>query len=394
MTLTPQANPDSPSVFSGHEGMWLDLIGNPFFVNLDKLTPELRTRVRQLWSRCESAGAHPESVSVEFSNGDANELESMSELTMALTNLAIEHADPAKFLLIHACAVANEAGSAVGFIGQSGAGKTTAATALGKRFQYLTDETLALDLADSGVLEYAKPLSVVAGPGPKLQKSPDELGLQRVTEKATLGSLYFLNRVAGTSEVQVEVLGWQSVLEQLVPQVSYLERRATPLQDLFTVIRTYGGIPRVTYSEAAQLDAFVGAPTASMESNFPEPRQVELPDLIPGQVYMVPGGVGSLRPTDAVIVGDQLVLLVRGRVVVLEPLPTEIWLLALQPRRFDELLELLKAKFPTDGLAESELVAALDGILQQLHEVGAVIYGGPRPDDFEPGAQPVDLGSL
>jgi hypothetical protein len=401
MTDSPQVNADSPLELthsplelSEQDGMWLDLLGTPFFVNLEKLDAPLRARARQLWARCASDGPHPESVSVEFSGREASEAEAMAELTMALTQYAIEHSDPAKQLLIHACALADAEGNATGFIGQSGAGKTTAASQLGQKFQYLTDETVALDLDTFRVLEFAKPLSVVAASGPKHQKSPDELGLRPVANSATLKNLYFLNRVSGSDELTLEQLDWREALELLVPQVSYLERRATPLLDLFAIIRRFDGIKRVTYSDASQLQELVGISASGSGANFAEPRSVELPELIPGQVYMVPGGVGSLRPTDAVFVGDQLVILAKGRVTVLEALPSEIWRLAFESRRFDELLDLLKESFPTDGMSDDDLSSALDTILRQMHDVGAVIYGGPRPADFVPGKATVDLSDL
>ncbi|MEF2978744.1 hypothetical protein [Subtercola sp. YIM 133946] len=120
-------------------------------------------------------------------------------LSGLITRMAIDERR-GELLMFHAGGVADPAtGNVIAFLGASGRGKTTASIALGREFEYVTDETLAID-DDLGVLAYGKPLSVKQPPPEpwKDQVSPGALGLRRPGRRPLrLAGVVLLDRVVG-----------------------------------------------------------------------------------------------------------------------------------------------------------------------------------------------------
>lgn len=176
-------------------------------------------------------------------------------LSSAVTTAAIT-ARAGQLVMLHGCAVADPGGGAtVVLVGPSGAGKTTAATTLGRRWAYVTDETVALR-ADGSVLPYPKPLSVLRGPAHlgKDQLAPAELGLVRPGDGLRLASILLLERTdGGPDHAAVEPVPTVQALALLGEQSSFLAELDRPLQQLAALVGSTGGVARVRYREAASL---------------------------------------------------------------------------------------------------------------------------------------------
>lgn len=201
-------------------------------------------------------------------------------LVSELTEQAIERADPG-LILLHAAGVSApaglgvDAGLVIGLVGASGAGKTTAAVALGQAgWGYATDECLAVH-PDLSVLPYPKPVCVLpeqaAGDGEaKLVVGPDELGLAAASGPLRLARLVALRRDPD--------LGGQAVARQMVDldavalllaQSSGLTRAPQPLQRLVSLVRATGGMVALDYADTGQL---LAEPSLLVELLTPAPR--------------------------------------------------------------------------------------------------------------------------
>jgi ABC-type cobalamin/Fe3+-siderophores transport system ATPase subunit len=165
--------------------------------------------------------------------------------------------------MLHAAAVADvESGATAVLLGPSGAGKTTLAATLGRRFGYLTDETAAID-DDLQVLPFPKPLSVLPASGArvKAQVSPDDLGLlEPGPAPYPVRALVLLDRAAHhEGPPVVEPVATIDALPWLAAQTSYSALLERPLHRLAAVAQAAGGVRRVTYAEAADLIPVVAA---------------------------------------------------------------------------------------------------------------------------------------
>lgn len=245
-------------------------------VFLDDDAARLRAEIARLWERVPSVGG---AVRQRFAlggkaaagpgapprtDGDgvrarhvrlAGEASLLAYLTSMVTIDSIL-AQPTPRLLLHASAVADLDGRVVGFVGPSGAGKTTIARALGAHYGYVTDETLAVTADDLAVHPYPKPLSLVSAGEPKRQCSPAELGLQPLPEAALrLHRLVVIERDSslGDAPAHVEPLAISDAILAMVPQSSRFDALALPLATLAGVIEATGGALRVRYGEAARL---------------------------------------------------------------------------------------------------------------------------------------------
>ena len=96
-------------------------------------------------------------------------LGSALQVVEQVTACALEGA-AGSLLLVHACGLSDESGGVIALVGKSGAGKTTAAVALGRHLGYVSDEAVAVQ-AEGSVIAFERPLCVM-GPGDTLAKSP------------------------------------------------------------------------------------------------------------------------------------------------------------------------------------------------------------------------------
>ena len=189
---------------------------------------------------------------------DSDELRIMHWLSSKVTVEAIT-AHFGELWMLHACAVADPTtGATAVLVAPSGAGKTTAATALGRHFGYLTDETAAIR-PDGTLLPYPKPLSVlVDGQGPKRQHSPTDLGLQAAPCAPWLAAIALLDRT-GSGAPSVEAVRTVEALPALAEQTSALQLLERPLHLVADHLHRTGGLRRITYREADDLVPVVAA---------------------------------------------------------------------------------------------------------------------------------------
>lgn len=226
-------------------------------------------------------------------------------------------------LLLHAAGIALDDGRVIGFIGPSGRGKTTASRELARTFGYVTDETLAVR-SDLSVIPYPKPLSVLVGRPPKQSIAADTLGMRPLPfGPLTLAAMVLLDRRADISDAYVEQVDLAEALGSIAPETSSLIALPRPLGDLIDAVQGTGGLRRAVYREAAQLAALVPAILAA--SRAPEDVEEVVADdgssAIPAE-----GAVYRRAPwSDAVRIGDRVVVHNGSRVFVLEGLGPALW---------------------------------------------------------------------
>lgn len=243
-----------------------------------------------------------------------------SELTLAAI---LEQAG--KLTMLHACGVAAPDGRVVALVAKSGTGKTTASTSLGRKFSYVTDETVAIR-KDGTVMPYPKPLSVKqAAGGSKLQIGPDELGLLEAPEHPRIGAIVLLNRIQGPGPLpSLTPVPLADAVLALIPETSSQAMMIDPLQSMCSMIQSVGGVWKVSYTEAEEL-ADVLAPLllagrahkADGRWSVPEPTEAgkPLPDRWLRRAAVI----------DAVKVGDELLVLLKDEVVRLSGIAPAIW---------------------------------------------------------------------
>lgn len=184
----------------------------------------------------------------------------MDRLSPLITRLAVTE-QAGRLTMFHACGLADvETGAAAVLFGPSGTGKTTLARTLCPAFVYLSDETAGVS-ADRLLVPYPKPLSILTVPGSTLkqQVSPGDLGLRPITPRAyPLRALVQLNRVPDhEGPAQVDLLSTVEALPEMISQASFTRQMDRPLQRMAGLVHHVGGVRRVTYREAAQLEPVV-----------------------------------------------------------------------------------------------------------------------------------------
>ncbi len=248
-------------------------------------------------------------------------------------------------LMLHAAAISLDDGRVIGFVGPSGRGKTTASRALGAAFGYVTDETLAVR-PDGTVVPYPKPLSLGERPGHKRTEGARALGLKPATDAPLqLAAIVLLDRQSDVVEPVLEHVPLTEVLAELVPQTSFLPELENPLRTLAELVMSTGGVRRAVYAEADTLpsliDQILSDPAEDLDMRLTEVATPErdcdcFKHLLPEQYPDAPeprgdGPVGTYRRAthrDALMVDDQLLVLVPGNVTVLDGIGPIVWLAA------------------------------------------------------------------
>lgn len=182
----------------------------------------------------------------------------MDQLSPVITKTAIT-ARAGTMLMFHACTLADPAtGDTVLLFGPSGAGKTTVARTLGRDLCYLSDETAGVR-DDLTVVPYPKPLSILSPGSPVKEQVPGaRLGLRPAGQGPfRVRAVIQLSRQPAGTGVEVERLHTVDGITELVAQSSYSGLLERPLHRLAALAHDVGGIARVTYSEAADLQPAV-----------------------------------------------------------------------------------------------------------------------------------------
>ncbi|GAA2032792.1 hypothetical protein GCM10009819_16060 [Agromyces tropicus] len=321
-------------------------------VDFDASVPDdVRDRIRGHWVDLVEDGAEPTvTLTANLGNGrlstdpqhrivSATSPEQLAARVVSEATLVGIAGLSGSALMLHAGAVALDDGRVIALVGPSGRGKTTASIALGRRFGYVTDETLAV-YPGGEVVPYRKPLSVGTDPDSKTQLPASAEGLRGLPDAPlVLDAIVVLDRREGVAEPYVETVPVLEALEALVPQTSFLSTMRKPMRTLVSTILSTGGVRRVVYSESETLGDLVDEILAAATDESPhlvdvgvstsdcdcgaklgeEPVVVE---AAPGTLYRR----GEYR--DALSVDDALVVFRQNRVTVLDGLGPVLWFAA------------------------------------------------------------------
>lgn len=371
--------------------MTISVLGVAFTVGFDeRIAASDVRRIAATWERCAIAPGGESTIHVDAvlapPADDAapgrmrivgSSLAHLEEsLTSSLTVRAIGERR-SELLMLHACGIATPDGRVVALVAASGTGKTTAARTLGRSFQYVSDETVAVDGAGS-VVPYPKPLSVKTGEGaPKKQLSPADAALLPLgSQPLALSAIVLLDRRATVAEASVEPVDPLDALCELVPQTSYLSVRERPLAELLAAFDARGGVRRFVYSEASSLppliERLLQAPGCAVASSVTVIPSAELDRTAHGPLAPTGPAVRRRAVRDAVIgPDDDLVVFVHSTVVRLSGIGPLVWrstaawigIDALVARVVDEI------GAPPEGLSAVDLVHAT---LNELADAGVV----------------------
>lgn len=240
----------------GTNAVTVDAIGVRIGIDLTLLDPPERLAVRSAWRSAVSAPpAQPDRVIAPQRFAETGE--TLAHLSGAVTRAAVTAA-PSDRWMLHAAGLARTDGGVVVLVGRSGAGKTTATRFLARKWGYVSDETVGID-ADGTVHPYRKPLSVITdGYGFKVQRAPEDLGLQPVPAAPLhLSRLVLLDRQPGPSAARLIPLADVDALADLTGHSSALTSMTRPLQTIVRLLARTRGAVRAQYTEARDLVALL-----------------------------------------------------------------------------------------------------------------------------------------
>ncbi len=339
---------------------------------------------RRLWSRAlvDATQAHVPEPDAQVTAIAGSDEEVQHALARDVTVAAIE-ARSHELWTVHAAGLADPStGAVVALVAPSGTGKSTAAQHLGRRWAYLSDETVGID-AEGRVFAHPKPVSVVVeGTYLKRQVSPDEAGLVETSGDLHLGAVVLLER-DGRDVPLVEELPRAHAVALVARETSYLARLPRPLHYLDRALSRAAGVWRVTYGDLDGLEQAVES-LLSRSSESPRPSD-EAP--IEGSAGGVSGpGVGDDDPVeldaeqvvaapslDVLDVEGERLILIGERVVLLSPVAAAIHrhLTAGGPMTRSELLASLARELDLPDQPDE----ALGRLLEQLAGEAVVVTG-------------------
>lgn len=364
--------------------MRLDVLDTQIEVDLSALPTPHQEQIRAEWQQCLAADG--------VSRGEAKRIQVKDEgkrtnyaLHRQVTRVLIEE-NAGRLVMFHAGAVADDTGLVIGFVAPSGTGKTTFAREFGKRWGYVTDETLALR-PDGTVLPYPKPLSLgsQARGDQKVGMAPATAGMKPLGGEATqlrLAGIIILDRFDWYEDAPaLTELSPLQAAAQIMEQTSSMLLHSNPLDTLARITQAGAGAWKLRYRDAADCveaveylfatahaatDAACGSECAltesagtswqclgpgpvTVEKRFdadtgmnPTARPVPSPD--PSFINLDEDAREAVQIAradwvDALLGEDGEVLVALANMAyLLSPLAGSIWLECAQPRRFSELL--------------------------------------------------------
>lgn len=183
----------------------------------------------------------------------------MQALTQTVTRAAIA-ARTGELMMFHAGGLCDQtSGATIALVAPGGTGKTTLVRTLGRGRGYVSDETVGVT-ADGHIEPYCKPLSVRRPEmgQPKDEVAPESLGLCPPRVRPWLAGMVLLRRDLEVGEsVRVETVDLLDALVLLAPETSALASFAAPLRRLAELVESVGGLRRVRYHDAADVEPVV-----------------------------------------------------------------------------------------------------------------------------------------
>lgn len=295
-------------------------------------------RLEEQWSRCMARpGDVPdEVVDLGRHHSERYDYAAVTQITLSAVALSSGHR-----LNLHAAGLASADGRVLTLVAPSGTGKTTACRLLGRDLAYVTDECVSVGEAGD-IVAFEKPLAVRPegsdDPEARVVVGPDQLGLARAAGPLRAGPVVILDRRPDITVPRLLGADWVGALLDLVPQTSALPRLRRPLGFLVDHLRRVGGPRRLVYTEiesaAPLLHALLAAPGEGSDRAAPPvttlPHWGEVPDPTTGPCPgMRPDGRGAVVRrtawTDAVRVGDEVLVMLGTQLVVLSGAGAVLW---------------------------------------------------------------------
>ena len=258
-----------------------------------------------------------------------------------------------KRLLLHACGLSDDNGGVIALVGSSGAGKTTAAVALGRQLGYVSDEVVAVD-ADGSVIAFERPLCVM-GRGSTLTKSavsPDELGLLRCPSPLRLRRIAFLERHTSREEApRIQSIDLVAGILALIPQISYLRRLERPLCRVASALAGAGPVRLVLCGDREHgRDRQRPARRAAGRTAVASPRCYPTADRCRSAGLSATRSVRRRPVADTIRVDDRVVVLVGLTPIVLDGIGPTLWDTARdEPTMAELVVRVIEAHGPHPG---------------------------------------------
>ncbi len=325
---------------------------------------QVKELTRSAWSGALLEGAAPDAVVALKEQNDARALEGLStDVTLAAISEQRRN-----LLLFHAGGIASGR-DAIAFVGPSGRGKTTLMAALARKYGYITDETVGVD-ADLAVYPYRKPLSIIRGPGPKVQVPPRELGLCDLPRTPLrLAALVILDRNPTAKDVRIERIPFAEAVPDLITEMSYLFDLAAPMQRLASLAEGVGGVLRLTYAEASHLHDIV--PALLGHAKLAERWEPAAPPSASAPHAL------NTDALDAVSDGNNVVVFTPSKTVhVLTGIAPQIWASTLANHTREEMIDAVVERY---GDAPGSAPEYVDAAIAKLIDAG-VLLGRPESD--------------
>ncbi|MBT9606337.1 PqqD family peptide modification chaperone [Microbacterium sp.] len=350
-SISPEA-PSGPTISADALGVRVD-------VTLARAFSSLATsRAVAAWRDCRVADASATSRrSLALAEDLSDDLaRALSDLSTRVTLAALDALRGTR-LLLHAAGVTADDGRVLALVGPSGRGKTTAATHLGRRFGYVSDESVAVDL-DLAVWPYRKPLSVIVDGKPfKQQIAPSDLGLRPLPDAPLrLAGITLLDRQPDTDEPGVRTVDLIDAICELTPQISYLPELPSPLQYVARIVDQVGAVTRLVYRDAAELPEMVTAMFAS------QPAAAQEWSVAPRPAQTGPWRCAEVD--DAILVEGRACILRDGVVTALDHRGCLVWRMCLEGATSEQITAAAITAFgaPADGAAEKLIAQTLDDL--------------------------------
>lgn len=341
------------------EDLVIDAFGARWALDASALDPVARDRLALLWARCRVLGAGSPAAGVDpFVVTDPDPYAVSRAVTLASLRRRRGTA-----VLLHAAGLESQ-GRAVALVGASGAGKSTAALALGRGLGYLSDETVAVE-PDGRISPYPKPVSVIADPSTpwdKHEESPDALGLREVSGTAYLEAVVVLERDPARDVPELAALPLLDGVLAVIAQSSSLALLDRPLHRLAELLSRSGGPYVLRYAEIADCEGLVRDLLEHRERPLREPWTTT-----PGRDN---GGVpraGTLARApwrDALHGEGGSVVLVGEDVVRLGPVGEVLWDAAAEGVGVDEAVEAVIGALGAHPDAERLVRAGIDDLVR------------------------------
>lgn len=254
--------------------------------------------------------------------------------------------------LLHAAALADDAGRTLALVAPSGGGKSTATRVLGTRLGYVSDESVIL-MPDGRIAPHPKPPSLVIDPADRFHKqepAPDSIGLGPTPSAPHLAALLTLSRDAAVTEPSIDEVGLLDQVLSVIPETSSTWWLDDGLDRLARAITAGGPPARLRYAE---IDTCHDLVREHLERAAPiEPTWEHLPAkgeqrLAVDAVVDPPVEVAEPGPEDRLVRGpwsdaiacdDEVLVLLGPRPLRLAGPGAILWRTAVTPTRLDELI--------------------------------------------------------